>query len=279
MLLAQLERFPQQHLTRNENALYLNGELAKLPGVYSAEARSTNHSAGLLLLRRADRRSAVRSAARRDQSGAGGRRHSDDGELSGRCTRSDAFKAAEAALRRAIATAPLAGLSRSLDLPVASITAATTLWFKHQMLMGTRDDAADVVEALAKIHANATSCAADDERTRDPHRRTFGRRSAWRHRPIHRLRERTAVVERRTARAPPAARDPRGIDGHRRISRVCWRLKAIPTTVVGLGGGSALDTAKFIAWKTGKRLIQIPSITSVDAGFTDAIGVRERRTR
>jgi len=46
-------------------------------------------------------------------------------------------------------------------------------------------------------------------------------------------------------------------------------------TVVGLGGGSALDTAKFIAWKTGKRLIQIPSITSVDAGFTDAIGVRE----
>ena len=36
-------------------------------------------------------------------------------------------------------------------------------------------------------------------------------------------------------------------------------------TVVGLGGGSALDTAKFIAWKTGKPLIQIPSITSVDA--------------
>jgi glycerol-1-phosphate dehydrogenase [NAD(P)+] len=46
-------------------------------------------------------------------------------------------------------------------------------------------------------------------------------------------------------------------------------------TVVGLGGGTALDTAKFIAWKTGKRLIQIPSITSVDAAFTDAIGVRE----
>jgi glycerol-1-phosphate dehydrogenase [NAD(P)+] len=44
--------------------------------------------------------------------------------------------------------------------------------------------------------------------------------------------------------------------------------------VVGLGGGSAIDTAKFIAWKTGKALIQIPSITSVDAGFTDAIGVR-----
>ena len=44
--------------------------------------------------------------------------------------------------------------------------------------------------------------------------------------------------------------------------------------IVGLGGGSAMDTAKFIAWKTGKALLQVPSITSVDAAFTDAIGVR-----
>ncbi len=44
--------------------------------------------------------------------------------------------------------------------------------------------------------------------------------------------------------------------------------------VVGIGGGTALDTAKYLAWKTGKRLIQVPTITSVDAGFTDAIGVR-----
>ena len=44
--------------------------------------------------------------------------------------------------------------------------------------------------------------------------------------------------------------------------------------VVGIGGGTALDTAKYLAWKTGKRLVQVPTITSVDAGFTDAIGVR-----
>ena len=50
--------------------------------------------------------------------------------------------------------------------------------------------------------------------------------------------------------------------------------------VVGFGGGTALDTAKYLAWKRGLPLVQIPTITSVDAGFTDAIGVRsEGRVR
>jgi glycerol-1-phosphate dehydrogenase [NAD(P)+] len=44
--------------------------------------------------------------------------------------------------------------------------------------------------------------------------------------------------------------------------------------VVGFGGGTALDTAKYLAWKRDLPLIQIPTITSVDAGFTDAVGVR-----
>lgn len=47
------------------------------------------------------------------------------------------------------------------------------------------------------------------------------------------------------------------------------------STVVGIGGGTALDTAKFVAWQLGLPLVQVPSITSVDAGFTDAIGVRD----
>ncbi len=44
--------------------------------------------------------------------------------------------------------------------------------------------------------------------------------------------------------------------------------------VVGIGGGSAIDTAKFVAWRTGLPLWQLPSIASVDAAFTKPVGVR-----
>lgn len=44
--------------------------------------------------------------------------------------------------------------------------------------------------------------------------------------------------------------------------------------VVGFGGGTALDTAKYLAWRLDRPLIQIPTITSVDAGFTNAVGIR-----
>ena len=45
-------------------------------------------------------------------------------------------------------------------------------------------------------------------------------------------------------------------------------------SVVGIGGGQAIDAAKYIAWKRGIRLISIPTILSVDAFVTPAIGIR-----
>lgn len=45
-------------------------------------------------------------------------------------------------------------------------------------------------------------------------------------------------------------------------------------TVVGIGGGQAIDAAKYIAWKRGIRLVSIPTILSVDAFVTPAAGIR-----
>lgn len=45
-------------------------------------------------------------------------------------------------------------------------------------------------------------------------------------------------------------------------------------SVVGIGGGMAIDAAKYFSWKKQLRLISIPTIVSVDAFLTPAAGVR-----
>ena len=44
--------------------------------------------------------------------------------------------------------------------------------------------------------------------------------------------------------------------------------------VVGFGGGSCMDTAKYLAWKRGCRMVLVPSIISVDAPLTNTVAVR-----
>ncbi len=54
------------------------------------------------------------------------------------------------------------------------------------------------------------------------------------------------------------------------------QIKELPEfdTIVGIGGGMAIDVAKYISWKLNKKLVSIPTILSVDAFTTPAAGVR-----
>lgn len=45
-------------------------------------------------------------------------------------------------------------------------------------------------------------------------------------------------------------------------------------TVVGIGGGQAIDCGKYLAWRRGCRLVSIPTILSVDAFVTPKAAVR-----
>ncbi len=51
--------------------------------------------------------------------------------------------------------------------------------------------------------------------------------------------------------------------------------QSAPTAlVIGLGGGTAIDTAKYLAWRWEVPLVLVPSALTVDAPFTDSVAVR-----
>jgi glycerol-1-phosphate dehydrogenase [NAD(P)+] len=86
------------------------------------------------------------------------------------------------------------------------------------------------------------------------------------------MEEPLALIERDLARPPAAVilnRDT-AVD---RLDALAAERPAVEV-VVGFGGGTACDTAKFLAWKWGLPVIVAPSVLSVDAWLCRSVAVR-----
>jgi glycerol-1-phosphate dehydrogenase [NAD(P)+] len=57
------------------------------------------------------------------------------------------------------------------------------------------------------------------------------------------------------------------------LERAAWNLPAC-AAIIGLGGGQALDVAKFFAWTRRLPLFQVPTATTVNAPFGHRSGLR-----
>jgi len=59
------------------------------------------------------------------------------------------------------------------------------------------------------------------------------------------------------------------------LARLVADLVPSSAPIVGLGGGMAMDAAKWCAWQTGRPLVLVPGVISVDASVTNTVAVRE----
>jgi glycerol-1-phosphate dehydrogenase [NAD(P)+] len=80
-----------------------------------------------------------------------------------------------------------------------------------------------------------------------------------------------------------SARLPAGTEAYfvRSVERVDLEA-ALPATAqyasfIGLGGGQAIDAAKYFAWRHGRKLHQFPTSLSVDAMFGHRAGLRDNQ--
>ncbi|MDH3301235.1 MAG: DegT/DnrJ/EryC1/StrS family aminotransferase [Acidimicrobiia bacterium] len=157
VLLAQLDRFPEQQARRSSNADYLNKALAEIPGVEPQwrDPRCTSQGNYCYVVR-----------IRPDEFGAGREQVRLALEAEGipltmaypPLHHLETFLDPDGFVPRFRSRAGMQDFG-SLDLPVVRTLADETLWFKTAVLMGDRSDCDDVVAALARIQRNADELA------------------------------------------------------------------------------------------------------------------------
>lgn len=149
VLLAQLERFPEQQRNRARNAEMLNRELASIPGIHPQGRLAGCTSQGNYCY-----------VVRVEESDFGLDRDTLREALLAEgipltmayppLTRLDVFSDPDGLSPRVRSKRGMSDFP-SLSLPVSERMADTTLWFTTSVLMGTEDDARDVVRAVRKV--------------------------------------------------------------------------------------------------------------------------------
>ncbi|MGA7757141.1 MAG: DegT/DnrJ/EryC1/StrS family aminotransferase [Ilumatobacteraceae bacterium] len=153
VLLAQLERFEEQAARRDERSLFLDSALAAIPGVHP-QTRDP----------RCDRQGNYCYVVRIDPHEFGTDREPARLALAAEgipltmsyppTHRLDVFRDPDGFAPRWRDRAGMQDFAE-LSLPVTEHLADTTLWFTTSVLMGTEDDALDVVRAVEKVQRNA----------------------------------------------------------------------------------------------------------------------------
>ena len=155
VLLAQLERFPEQHARRNANAIALGEALAQIPGLRAQKRDERMDSQGnYCFVVHYDSSEFAGMPLRRFEEAL----YADGVPLGvSYPSLSDLERLPHrnfAPTRRA--SAPSLDYA-NLHLPVAEHAAASTVWMEHRILLAERDRVLRVAEAAARIQAHAAA--------------------------------------------------------------------------------------------------------------------------
>jgi dTDP-4-amino-4,6-dideoxygalactose transaminase len=161
ILRAQLNRFPDQQKNRADNANWLNSEISKIPG-FKPQGRYAGCTDQGNYCFVAEVEPSLLSGASRDQV-----RHALLAEGMPLTTaypplhKLEMFKDPSGLAPRLRGEVTKIRYNEQ-SFPVTDYLAANTLWFKTEVLMGSRDDANSVLQSIAKISEHASEVAKID---------------------------------------------------------------------------------------------------------------------